>query len=82
MRLFELDQRDAEFGYYNPNADHVHGKQLGQTRAPKLTLRALNRLKKMRALKKMENMQRQDLLQAMYGQPEGEQGGGMGGMGF
>lgn len=82
MKLFELADEDAQTAYYDPNADKINGRNLGDTRKPKLTLRALNRLKKMRAMRKLENLKRQDLLDIMYGQPDEQAGGMGGGMGF
>ncbi|RYD47113.1 MAG: hypothetical protein EOP83_28560 [Verrucomicrobiaceae bacterium] len=80
MKLFELDQNDVSTGYYDPNEDKINGRALGDTRKPKITLRKINRLKKMRALRQLESLKRQDLLAVMYGVPE-DDGGGMGGGG-
>lgn len=86
MKLFELAQddvwNDAANAHYDPNEDKINNRSLGDTRKEKLTLRKVNRLKKMRALDRMENLKREDLLAVMYGEPEGDpMGGGMGGMG-
>jgi hypothetical protein len=87
MKLFELAQddvwNDAANGHYDPNADKINNRSLGDTRKEKLTLRKINKLKKMRALDRMENLKREDLLAVMYGEPAGDpnaMGGGMGGM--
>ena len=83
MRLLELAQGEISNGYYDPNNDKVNGRSLGDTRKPKLTLRKINRLKKMRALDALEAHKRQDLLAVMYAQPDEDAGGmGMRGMGF
>lgn len=69
MKLFELDQQDFESGYYDPAEDKVNIRIPTDTRKPVLTLKHLNRLKKMRAVQKLENLKRQDLLKIMYGIP-------------
>lgn len=80
MRIDELALPDVTNGYYDPNEDKLGQRALSDTRKPLITLRTLNRLKKMRALNSLENHKRQDLLGIMYGQPEGDAGGG--GLGF
>lgn len=52
----------------------------GDTRKPTLTLRAINKLKKIRAAKELEMAQKKELLGVMYGQPAGDDGGDMGGL--
>lgn len=81
MKLFELDQNDISTGYYDPNEDKINGRSLSDTRKPKITLRKINRLKKMRALRQLEKLKRQDLLSVMYGAPEPDAGGMGGGLG-
>lgn len=81
MKIFELAQDDVSTGYYDPNQDSLNGRELGDTRKPVLTLRAINKLKKMRALQQLENIKRQDLLGIMYGQPD-DAAGGPGGLNF
>ena len=82
MRLVEfLDQQDIETAIYDPAADEVGVRNPGQTRRQKLTLKNLNRLKKIRALRKLENLKREDLLGIMYASPDEAAMGGMGGMG-
>lgn len=81
MKLYELAQSDLETAYYDPNLDKINSRTLGDTRKEKLTLRKLNRLKKLRAMDKLQNLKKEDLLAVMYGQPE-EGGGGGGGFGF
>lgn len=46
--------------------------QLDDTRKPKLTLRMVNRLKKIRATKNLENTKKADLLNVMYGGSPGD----------
>ncbi len=82
MKLLEFMDASNEnsTGYYNPASDELGRRNLGDTRKPALTLRALNRLKKMRALRKLEKLKRQDMLGAMYAAPA-DGGGGPGGFG-
>ncbi len=82
MTLFEfLDQDTIQTGFYDPAEDKASKANLSDTRKPVLTLKHLNKLKKMRALRTLENLKREDLLAVMYAEPEGD-AGGMGGMGF
>ena len=81
MKIFEFDQTDATTGYYDPARDEFTKRHIDDTRKEKLTLSALNRLKRMRALRKFEKAKRQDLLGVMYSPAEPE-GGGMGGFGM
>jgi hypothetical protein len=76
VKLLEFDANDISTGYYDPARDEVNRASLRDTRKPKLTLRDLNRLKKMRALQQLERLKREDLLAVMYAAPEE---GGMGG---
>lgn len=62
--------------YRDNNNDIVMKRNSNDSRKPVVTLRALNKLKKMRAAKDLENLMRADFLEIIYGpQPEG--GGGM-----
>jgi hypothetical protein len=76
--LLEVAQDDI--GRYDPTKDSTHTARLND-RKPKLTLRHLNSLKKIRATKMLEIERKKDLLQVMYGAPPAEeQGGGMPGL--
>lgn len=77
MKLYELDGSDLETAYYDPAEDKVNARLPTDTRKAKLTLRALNRLKKMRALRRLEGLKRQDLFGVMYAEPDQGGGGGM-----
>ena len=76
MKIFEFDKSAASTGYYDPARDEFNKRHIDDTRKPVLTLAALNRLKKMRALRKLEKLKRQDLLGVMYSAPA-EGGGGL-----
>lgn len=82
MKLLEfIDTNDIAPGYYNPSQDDINRRKISDTRKPKLTLRGLNRLKKMQALKQLEALKREDLLTIMYGETSDGGGMGVGGMG-
>lgn len=61
------DQLDA--AYYSPELDTYGQAQLDDTRKPRLTLKHLNKLKKMRAARDIENLARRDTLQLLYSTP-------------
>lgn len=77
MRLVELNQANPEADYYDSEDDVLNTRNLGDTRKPLITLRDVNKLKKIRALQQLNSLKRQDQLEIQYGTPE-EQGGGMG----
>lgn len=78
VRLNEfLDQQDIEIAVYDPAQDEVGVRTPSDTRKMKLSLRHINRLKKVRALRKLENLKREDLLGIMYAAPD-EAAGGLG----
>ena len=82
VKLIELEDRDIMTGYYDPAEDKLNIRNTSQTRVPTLSLRHLNRLKKMRALKKLEDLKRQDLLGVLYAPAEPEGGAVPGGAPF
>lgn len=77
MNIKDIDQ---EFGYYDPLEDELARASLKDTRRQHLTLRELNKIKKIQATRRLEMLQRQDSLELIYGQPDPNAGGG--GMGF
>ena len=83
MKLITLIEGtdDENSGRYNPKEDSFTQRNPHDSRKPTLTLRRLNRLKKIRATKKLEQLKRENLLGVMYGQGTGEEegGGDMGG---
>lgn len=74
--LFEsISEKDAErdLGRYEPARDTINVRSVSDTRKPKLTLRMLNRIRKIRATRELEMAQMQDLLRLMFNPPaEGE----------
>lgn len=51
---------------YEPAEDKYNRADLGDTRKPTLTLRMVNRLKKIRATKKLEMAKKDELMGVMY----------------
>lgn len=74
MRLREFAADEP--AYYNPENDDYSRLRTDDTTRPRVTLKHLNRLKKMRAARKLENLVRRDVLSMMYGTPEPEAGAG------
>lgn len=79
MKAWELKR---DFGYYSPESDEYNARKLTDTRKKPLTLRALNRLKKIKMTREMELLQRANFLELMYAAPEEAAGGGGGGFGL
>jgi hypothetical protein len=52
---------------YSPEEDEISGPDIEATRKPKLTLKMINRLKKIRSTKNLEMTRKQELLGIMYG---------------
>jgi len=68
------DQEDEENGNsrYDPSQDSITHQDIGDTRKPKLTLKMINRLKKIRSTKNLEMAKKQELLGIMYGNGSGD----------
>lgn len=62
-------------GYIDPNEDEFLKADPDDTRKPKLTLKMINKLKKIRATNDLENLKKESLLGVMYGIPEDDEGG-------
>ena len=54
---------------YFPEDDKQNQTELNDTRRPRLTLRHLNKLRKIQELKKMEVLAHKDFVKTMYGTP-------------
>lgn len=76
MRLFEFNS--APVGVYNPANDSLTKRKLTDTRKDKITLRDLHKLNKLRAFKEFKQLQRTDIISAIYGAGSGDDD--MGGM--
>lgn len=71
------DNQENPLNRYDSKNDNSKATD-GDTRKPRLTLRAINKLKKIRAAKELEMAQKKELLGVMYGQPAGDGDSGMG----
>lgn len=58
---------DDENSQYDPSSDALGSPDLDAPRKPTLTLRMINRLKKIRSTKNLEMTKKQGLLGIMYG---------------
>lgn len=67
------DEQGDSHNRYDPEQDKINAQNLDDTRKPKLTLKMINRLKKIRSTKNFEMAKKQDLLGIMYGQGTGEE---------
>lgn len=74
MRLYEFDM--DTIGSYSASNDKLNQTHLNAITKPRLTLKHLNRLKKMRASEDLENLIRSDTLELMYSQEAMNGGGG------
>jgi hypothetical protein len=80
MKLYEFDSKvDPESikmpGMYDASQDEVSKANREDTRKHVLTLKDLNRLKKLRAFRRLESLKDQDSLALIYGQAEGDDEG-------
>lgn len=73
--MLEFDDKE-ELGMFDPAEDKIERRTMDDSRKPKLTLRHLNRLKKIRATRKLDLLKKESLLGLMYGKPAGEEEGG------
>lgn len=56
--------------HYDPADDKMNQASLEDTRRPRLTLRHLNKLRKIQELKALESEAHDDFVRTMYGTPE------------
>jgi len=61
------DEKDIQTNRFDPESDSFDHLDLGDDRKPKLTLKMINRLKKIRSTKNLEMVKKQELLGIMYG---------------
>lgn len=78
MKIYEVVDPN-NLSNYDVNADKINTRSRDDTRKPKLLLRDINKLKKIRALKKLAALKREDVLELMYGSSDDGGGGGFGG---
>ena len=60
---------------YTTGVDIESTLHIDDTRKPKLTLRILDKLRKMRELKRLETIQQREFIHQIYGEPEADQQG-------
>jgi hypothetical protein len=72
-KLTETEEPDTSL--YDPAQDELRQAHIEDTRKPSLTLRMVNRLKKMRASKRVEHETKQEFLGIMYGKPPADDEG-------
>ena len=70
-----MDSNEFQGEFYNPAEDNYNRAEIDKSRGPRLTLRHLNKLKKMRTAKDLENLVREDFLEIIYGSTAAGGGG-------
>ncbi len=72
MRAHELleDAGLVALGLYDPARDRLHTRTPGDARKPGITLRQLNRLKRIRNVRRKAQEKRQELVRVMYADPD------------
>lgn len=75
MKIFEdlSDDLDNSNMRYDPEQDKLGKLNITDTRKNKLTLKELNKLKKMRIAKNIENINKKKVLSVMYSAPPEEE---------
>lgn len=69
-----METRD-DINRYDPENDKVNTLNLTATRQPKVTLKMLNELKKIRTAKKAEMLKRRKVLSVVYAPPKQDDAG-------
>lgn len=72
----ELDDKELTRYHLENQNGTLYYKDINHTRVPRLTLKHLNKLKKIQAVKDFELIKRQSIVQTMYAPKEEEGGGG------
>ena len=75
MRLYELFEPMAS-GFYEPSADVITKADSSDLEKERLTLRKLNKLKKLRSFRQYNYSKRLDVISQMYS-PASDDSGGM-----
>lgn len=72
-----MKAKDLLVEFYSPEDDEQLKAEMSDTRRPRLTLRHLNKLRKMREMQALDNAQHSQFVKQMYGDSGGgEEGGG------
>ena len=69
-----MKQSEIERNPYKTDNDQITMNHEKDTRKPKLTLKALNNLRKMREMRRFEELQHQEFVERIYGLPEEKPG--------
>ena len=86
MKIYEFDTLPGSLGQrmdgmpsgmYDASQDDINTAHITDTRKDKLTLRDLNKLKKLRAFRRLEALKREDIISAIYSDPVEEGEGGL-----
>lgn len=72
MKQDEVEKTPNEMNPYTQGVDQEDTLKMGDTRKPHLTLKHLNKLRKMRELRRFEKSQQSDFHELMYGLPSEE----------
>lgn len=61
--------------YYDFDSDSIDSMEIEDVRKPRLTLRHVNKMRKVRDMREVEKQQHNQLVQDMYGRPAEDDGG-------
>lgn len=64
-----MNQDEITNPYKSENDDEISKLHLSDTRKPVLTLKTLNKLRKMKELRRFEKLQQQEFVELLYGIP-------------
>ena len=79
MKINEIiNEEDTTDGYWSGANDKIETRGEHDVRKIHLTLKHLNRLRKLREIKKLDLLKSKSLLEPQYGAPAGGAGGGLG----
>lgn len=65
---------ERSMGRRDANSDELFKRTLSDSRKPSLTLKLINRMRKMQSTRKLEQAQTRDILRLMYNPPSEDSG--------
>jgi len=68
------NKKNTLLEYYFPEDDDSVSREMGDTRRPRLTLRHLNKIRKVKEMRKLETAAHKEFVQSMYGSQEDDEG--------
>jgi len=71
-----MNANELDPSYRNVNNDKIMQRNVKDSRKPTITLKTLNKLKKMRAAKDLDELMRGDFLEIIYGGTDEQSQGG------